>query len=87
MTGAVRARLGAVAATNIPGSEHSGHKELSYPVMIVALVVPAVGCALALAVVRCRRAGRLIDRILAEELGPRADPPAPTHERYAERIT
>jgi hypothetical protein len=63
-------------------------EELSYPVLIVALLVPAVGCTLAVAVVRCRRAGRLIDRILAEELGPqRATAEVPALERRAERIT
>jgi hypothetical protein len=63
-------------------------KELRYPVLIVALLAPAVGCALAVVVVRCRRAGRLIDRILAEELGPqRATAEEPAPERHPAKIT
>jgi hypothetical protein len=57
-------------------------------VLIVALLVSAVGCTLAVAVARCRRAGRLIDRIIAEELGPRrAAAEFPARERTPERIT
>lgn len=56
--------------------------------LIVALLVAVVGCAIAAAVVRCRRAGRLIDRILAEEIGRRhADAEVPVPERCAEKIT
>jgi hypothetical protein len=39
-------------------------------VVLLAGCASAVVFAVAFAVVRCRRAGRLIDRILAEELDP-----------------
>ena len=66
----------------------SGHKGAELPVLIVALLVPAVSCALAFAVIRCRRAGRLVDRIIAEELGPRhANAGTPARERHPETIS
>lgn len=48
----------------------------------VILLAAAAVFATAFTTVRCRRAGRLIDRILVEELGPeRLVEPAPGNDR------